>query len=411
MVNGRFTECPSKWFRRDRLSRRFPMRGNGGGSNMAVQGKPDTPDFKPIVVRAILVAVVVAPILTLINQWEGVIGDAPLSYTKAGLTFLVPFMVSLVSAFMAQRPSAVSAKSDPDPVEVQEGNDNDRPHPVTNCNLSSVDRDRDLIQDITSTIGVVRENATKVNTSSKARAKFADELAHLSRSLADDLAGIRDDALSGKDALSGLNHRLAEIAEQTSGSLDRASGRAEAIANVNTALAAFRDNFQEIDRTAEAITGIADKTRLLALNATIEAARAGESGRGFAVVAAEVKELAASARSSVEGINELVAGLTGQVENVLSEIDTLRQDIADGVAETESFQSFQADVEEALRSVSENVCNVANKVAEDLPAYNDISEKLDQISKDSTAAIAGSQRNMDLTSQAIEKIGELSSRA
>lgn len=375
---------------------------------MTVQDRSGAPDLKPIVLRAILVAMIVAPILTLINQWEGLFADASLSYTKAGLTFIVPFMVSLVSAFMAQRQPAGAMAPGVVPAKVELAADGNQQRLYASPVAATGTLDRDLIQDITDTIGVVRENATKVNTSAKARAKFVDDLVHLSRSLAEDLANIRDDALSGKDALSGLNQRLREISEQTSGSLARASGRAESIANVNTALATFRDNFQEIDRTAEAITGIADKTRLLALNATIEAARAGDSGRGFAVVAAEVKELAASARLSVEGINELVGGLTTQVENVLSEIDSLRQDIEEGVVESENYRAFQADVEEALRSVSDNVSNVADKVAEDLPAYNEISGKLDQISNDSTAAIAGSQRNMDLTTEAIEKIGELS---
>lgn len=377
---------------------------------MAFQNGFNAWDLKPIVLRAILVALVVAPILTVINQWEGLFGDGSLSYTKMGLTFIVPLMVSMVSAFLARQPATPMRGREPVSAKPPHTSDDDQGRRGSRPVVIPAAHDQNLIQGITETIGVVRENATKVNTSSKARAKFVDELVHLSRSLADDLANIRDDALSGKDAISGLNNRLADIVEQTSGSLDRASGRAESIANVNTALSAFRDNFQEIDRTAEAITGIADKTRLLALNATIEAARAGESGRGFAVVAAEVKELAGSARSSVEGINELVAGLTSQVENVLSEIDTLRQDIEDGVVETKNYQSFQADVEEALRSVSDNVSNVADKVAEDLPAYNDISEKLNQISRDSTAAIAGSQRNMDLTAEAIEKIGELTSR-
>lgn len=373
---------------------------------MASQDTSTPLGLKPIVLRAILVAFIVAPILTVINQWEGLFGDASLSYTKAGLTLMVPFLVSLFSAIMVRR--------NPNPVETGRGHDTGPTENTAYDTLplqgavSAGANEHDLIEDITTTISVVRENATKVNTTSKARAKFVQDLVQLSRSLAEDLGNIRDDALCGRDALSGLNHRLREISDQTSRSLARASGRAESIANVNGSLAAFRDNFQQIDRTAEAITDIADKTRLLALNATIEAARAGESGRGFAVVAAEVKELAASARASVEGINDLVAGLTTQVESVLSEIDRLREDIEEGVVESQNYQSFQTDVEEALQSVSDNVSNVADKVAEGLPAYNEISEKLDQISKDSTAAIAGSQRNMDLTGEAIKKIGTLS---
>ncbi len=363
---------------------------------------------RQMLIRAILVAAVVAPILTAINQWEALTGAAELSVVKTMLTFLVPFTVSLVSSWLAvaDRRTEKKVGTLPDVTPMPDRDDGTAPAVSGQLGESGQvlesGESRHAVAQVTEAIGVIRENATKVNKSSKARAAFVDDLVQVSKTLADDLEQIRDDASAGKDALVGLGGRLNEIGEQTSRSLERANERAKAVAQVNQALSSFKENFLEIDRTAESITTIADKTRLLALNATIEAARAGDAGRGFAVVAAEVKDLAASARSSVDSINGLVADLTGQVDGVLAQIDLLRQDVETGVAETENYQSFQSEVETAVRAVTENVGHVSLKVSEDLPAHQSIVEKLNQMSRDVQAAISGSAKNIELTTSALD---------
>ena len=49
--------------------------------------------------KALIIATVVGPLLTVINQWEAVVGDGNLVVWKALLTFVVPFCVSLVSSY------------------------------------------------------------------------------------------------------------------------------------------------------------------------------------------------------------------------------------------------------------------------------------------------------------------------
>ncbi len=60
---------------------------------------------KRAAIRAIKVAAIVGPVLTLINQWEGITGAAPLVIWKIVLTFIVPFLVSYFSAIMTHRES------------------------------------------------------------------------------------------------------------------------------------------------------------------------------------------------------------------------------------------------------------------------------------------------------------------
>lgn len=360
-----------------------------------------------MIIRAIVVAAIVAPILTLINQWEALVGDSAFSFVKFLLTVIVPFMVSLVSSWLATRQTPQNQDLPQQQLTESRGDVAPSRSAAEISSSSRGEMDVDGLAQVAEAIGTIRQNATKVNTSSKARAEFIDELVEVSRTLAEDLEQIRDDAVAGNQALVGLGDKLVEIADQTTRSLSRATERADSVTQVNSALAAFKENFKEIDRTAESITAIADKTRLLALNATIEAARAGDAGRGFAVVAAEVKELASSARTSVDGINGLVADLTDQVDAVLTQIDLLSQDIQTGVAETQNYKSFQSDVENTVKAVTENVGHVSLKVSEDLPAHKAIVDKLNQISKDAQAAIVGSAKNIELTTSALDLLAQV----
>ena len=71
---------------------RFGWRPGPLVSALATAGQP------AIVHRALFMAAVVGPILTLINQGDALVSDVPFSFWKAGLTFIVPYIVATVSA-------------------------------------------------------------------------------------------------------------------------------------------------------------------------------------------------------------------------------------------------------------------------------------------------------------------------
>jgi methyl-accepting chemotaxis protein len=78
---------------------------------------------------------------------------------------------------------------------------------------------------------------------------------------------------------------------------------------------------KNMHKITETILSISNKTHLLALNAAIESARAGEHGLGFSVVAKEIGNLADQSKQSSTMIQNLIGGVTAQMEDSLVKID------------------------------------------------------------------------------------------
>lgn len=81
--------------------------------------------------RAAVVALVVGPILTVINQFEALTGAQPLVWWKVALTFVVPYVVATVGALGAKsaaaEPAAACQPQAPRLVSTRESGDGDGP--------------------------------------------------------------------------------------------------------------------------------------------------------------------------------------------------------------------------------------------------------------------------------------------
>ncbi len=81
--------------------------------------------------RAAIVALVVGPVLTAINQFEALTGAQPLVWWKVALTFVVPYVVATVGALGAKSgasdPAAPCQSQAPGLVSTRESGDGDCP--------------------------------------------------------------------------------------------------------------------------------------------------------------------------------------------------------------------------------------------------------------------------------------------
>ncbi len=130
---------------------------------------------------------------------------------------------------------------------------------------------------------------------------------------------IADRASSGSTMASDISDRATEMKQEVVTSETEAK---DMYAGVRDRLNEAIEESKEVERINELLQSILDitsQTNLLALNASIEAARAGESGKGFAVVATEIKKLAETSSSMVEGIREVTDNVSNVVEKLVED--------------------------------------------------------------------------------------------
>lgn len=115
----------------------------------------------------------------------------------------------------------------------------------------------------------------------------------------------------------------------------------------------LEENFTNIKKMSEGIEGIATRTNLLSLNASIESARAGEAGRGFSVVAENIRELAASTKELVEGIDTNINSLYQSIAEMNRAIEQTRQKTSENASFAGRVQASFDDVTKSTESVSD----------------------------------------------------------
>ncbi|SHK77768.1 methyl-accepting chemotaxis protein [Selenomonas ruminantium] len=181
-------------------------------------------------------------------------------------------------------------------------------------------------------IGQVNEDFTYLNEHFNELEDYAQNIS----TIMDDSRSVVTDAGKGVGV-------LADKMQEIEGKLD----------DITAVFQEVEGKFANIKKMSEGIEGIATRTNLLSLNASIEAARAGEAGRGFSIVAENIRELAASTKGLVEGIDTNINALYQSIAEMSQAIDQTRQKTVENAEFVSRVQKSFDDVTKSTESVGD----------------------------------------------------------
>lgn len=338
--------------------------------------------------KALLIALIVGTILNVINQFPELIAGDSINWLQVIITYIVPYLVSFFSANSAMKRSA----------EVM----NDKRPPQSEEKLSEfkliADEAHQQVQEIAN-------NAGDVNLRAKARVDFVDDTLGEVRSMANESHSVVDlsqESLMGIETVNASFSKLGEQQAQFMNEFRQAGSWAQELL-VETQ--AFTEEFKNIEEMAKTITGISSQTNLLALNASIEAARAGEAGRGFAVVADEVKNLANKSGEHAGEINQLVSSLSDASNTLSTKVNSFSEQMSNLLNQQDN--SHKEVVMQSIEALLANINQMSDNATGQLSLVDAMVPKMEQIAEDTRAAVTGSQRNMDLSSEITRQLKKI----
>ena len=159
----------------------------------------------------------------------------------------------------------------------------------------------------------------------------------------------------------------------------------------------------KIQEATSLIASIAAETNLLSLNASIEAARAGEAGRGFAVVASEIQKLAEQSNESAMRIDEIIQQLVRDSENAVHTMNEVQKIMTRQNENLLKTSQVFAEVESGIGASIAGVDEIAGKTSELNVARNSIIDTVQSL----TDIAAQNAVSTEQTSASVVEINEV----
>ncbi|MBN2896033.1 MAG: DUF3365 domain-containing protein [Campylobacterales bacterium] len=172
-------------------------------------------------------------------------------------------------------------------------------------------------------------------------------------------------------------------------------------------IAALRRFSNEISKTMEVISDIADETNLIALNAAIEAARAGEHGRGFAVVAEKIRELAEVSLSNAQAISSVLEKIHHHIELVTKNARQAKG-VMDGVAvSSQELGARFADIHGSIGMIVEALEAFKHQFEKETSELQSVSRELVSVQSASEALVVNANNSKAVMHFLVQSSGEL----
>ncbi len=247
-----------------------------------------------------------------------------------------------------------------------------------------------LVDKLNKVVSEIVEHSRKVE---EIASSLSSGSAELSQSVNHQVANLSEISRLVKDfseTLKSISERMKQMSAFARESLQAAKAGAESSKSISASMERFSstveevlktfsdlsENVAKINRIADTVREIAERTNLLSLNAAIEAARAGEAGRGFAVVAEEVGKLATRTNEELERIEEITKAILDAFERVNRNMGKVKESFSEMKKNSEIIGENFSRILKESEHTSATADEVSGEVEGHLKGIEEISEKL-----------------------------------
>lgn len=278
--------------------------------------------------------------------------------------------------------------------------------------VNSKDEFGQLAQAVNKMIDSIREMMTQLIGHAKEVAQATQQLVSTTQqtsAAANETSATMTEIATTVENVTGNIQEINKTANHTTGlanlgseEITRAIDQMHRISNstdeVVTAFDGVNQKSQEINKIIELITTVADQTNLLALNAAIEAARAGEHGRGFAVVAEEVRKLAEQSAGASTEIRTLITAIQVETKKAMSILTAANHEVEVGtVGVQESGSNFN--------KIANGILTVTSQLHNIVTAAEQMDAGVQSVSASTEEQTAATEEIL-ASAEALEKIAE-----
>ena len=260
-------------------------------------------------------------------------------------------------------------------------------HSFTSELMDEIEQSQQMRETVGESVAESRESFERVTDNVEQLQDIAGSFEHETEEVAtevSDVSAVIEEIAASSEQARENSEEASDLAETGK---ERASESVEAIEDVDDArddLAEQVDDLvdavDEVNQIVDAINDIADQTNMLALNASIEAARAGEAGSGFAVVADEVKSLAEQTREEAGRVEDLLTGVTADIDDAAAILDRVDERVEEGRTNIEATDEALSDIRERVDETQDSISEVATATDEQAASASEVAALVDELS-------------------------------